>query len=143
MKKCNSCQEMKSLEDFGNNKARVDGKQKYCKTCSRAKDKRHYQSPERKSALKKAVTECRERNMKFLLEYLSSHPCVDCGESDPIVLDFDHVRGEKKVDVSSMSSYCLASVQEEMSKCEVRCANCHRRKTAKQFGYMKYNASIR
>jgi hypothetical protein len=72
-----------------------------------------------------------ERRQK-ILEYLQANPCIDCGESDPVVLDFDHVRGRKKSDVTTMiyaSSW--ENVVKEIEKCEVRCANCHRRRTAK------------
>jgi hypothetical protein len=70
----------------------------------------------------------------FISEYFKTHPCVDCGESDPIVLDFDHVRGEKLYDVSRAvnQGYRLWKVIQEIEKCEVRCANCHRRITHKR-----------
>jgi len=79
------------------------------------------------------------RNRQFLADYLAEHPCVDCGENDPLVLDFDHVRGKKKQNVSRMvvDGYCLKTLLKEISKCEVRCANCHRRKSAKQLNYHK------
>ena len=75
----------------------------------------------------------------LLFEHLSSHPCVDCGERDPVVLEFDHVHGEKAYDVGLLLSrrYPWATVQAEISKCEVRCANCHRRKTARDYGSWK------
>ena len=67
-----------------------------------------------------------------LLEYLSSKKCIDCGESDPIVLDFDHIEPKNKFKpVSRMLSghWSWESLTKEIAKCEIRCANCHRRKT--------------
>lgn len=69
-------------------------------------------------------------------EYLQTHPCVDCGEDDWIVLDFDHVRGVKYKEISILvgHGYSLPTVVAEIAKCEVRCANCHRRVTAQRAG---------
>ena len=60
--------------------------------------------------------------------------CIDCGESNPLVLDFDHVKGDKILAISDMSNkaYCIDKISEEMEKCEVRCANCHRIITEKR-----------
>lgn len=68
----------------------------------------------------------------FLEEYLANHPCVDCGEEDPVVLEFDHrVAGDKRFNLgdAARGSFSLASAETEVGKCDVRCANCHRRKT--------------
>jgi hypothetical protein len=56
---------------------------------------------------------------------------VDCGESDPIVLEFDHIRGKKVGDVSTLAGQAFSwhKLSAEIAKCEVRCANCHRRRT--------------
>lgn len=58
---------------------------------------------------------------------------MDCGEADPIVLDFDHVRGEKLDNVASLITGAgkFSRLMTEIEKCDVRCANCHRRKTAR------------
>lgn len=67
-----------------------------------------------------------------LFEFLSTKSCVDCGEKDPVVLEFDHRETENKFKiVAKMLSghYSWRSVLAEISKCEIRCANCHRRKT--------------
>lgn len=68
---------------------------------------------------------------KYIDDYLAVHPCVDCDEDDPIVLEFDHVRGTKHKAVSEMahSNASLKAVIKEIEKCDVRCANCHRRAT--------------
>jgi len=68
-----------------------------------------------------------------------NHPCADCGESDIVVLEFDHQR-DKVADVSLLArdGYSLDKIKREIDKCEVVCANCHRRRTAKQFGTYRY-----
>lgn len=94
---------------------------------------RHY-AANREAYMKRAIvnrTAKRKESREYLQEYLRAHPCVDCGESDIVVLDFDHVRGEKLTNLSSMGhdGYTLKAIQIEIAKCEVRCANCHRRAT--------------
>jgi hypothetical protein len=82
--------------------------------------------------------EHRDNLRKQILAYLLEHPCVDCGESDPVVLDFDHRDPSTKFrSVSRMISGTPSwkRVREEIDKCDVRCANCHRRRTYKQFGF--------
>lgn len=73
----------------------------------------------------------RERNREWLIAYLLSHPCVDCGETNPIYLEADH-RENKKFDVGKMVSshhFSIKRLEEEMSKCDIRCCKCHRRKS--------------
>ena len=140
-KSCRKCNKRKPLSKFCIDKSRKDGHGYVCKHCYRAYQKERYWSSEsiRKQQLilaqKRAV-----RNRLFIREYLSSHPCVDCGETDPIVLDFDHVRGEKVDNIATMTGKgrALSVIKKEIAKCEVRCANCHRRKTWKELGYGSY-----
>ena len=83
-----------------------------------------------------------KRNQEYVLEYLKENPCIDCGETDPIVLDFDHVnRKEKYRSIALMirRATALNKIIEEISKCVVRCANCHRRKTSKELGWFRSN----
>ena len=67
-----------------------------------------------------------------ILEYLEKHPCIDCGEADPIVLTFDHVRGIKEFNISEIFrvQYSWKKIVIEIDKCEIRCCNCHMRKTS-------------
>lgn len=70
----------------------------------------------------------KERNIKYVVDYLNLNPCVDCKESDIRVLDFDHVRGKTRA-ISQLLNrgVSLNTLQKEIDKCEVRCANCHRK----------------
>ncbi len=79
----------------------------------------------RKAAIRLAALEAIGR-------YLSDHPCVDCGESDLRVLDFDHREGASKhteVMKLAQDGYSIARVLAEIEKCDVRCRNCHARVT--------------
>lgn len=70
---------------------------------------------------------------KRLAEIKQASGCTDCGESNHIVLDFDHIR-DKKYNVSRMihDGFSWAAIKKEIAKCEVVCANCHRIRTHKR-----------
>ena len=78
------------------------------------------------------------RNSTYILKYLQDHPCVDCGERDTVVLEFDHVSGEKKWIVARMVGHDIKTIELEIEKCEVRCANCHAIATARRKGAFRY-----
>lgn len=139
MKKCQICHKLKDVTEFGANKSKLDGKQPYCKLCSKNKDKKHYiNSPTRKQNIRKNSKYRNTRAKEYILEYLLQHPCIDCNESDPCVLQFDHLEN-KKYDMSTLIAWGASNktLKEEIEKCQVRCANCHVRKTANQFGWWK------
>jgi hypothetical protein len=67
--------------------------------------------------------------------YLLEHPCVDCGENDIRVLEFDHRDpSEKSGGISRMvGDRCgIERIAAEVEKCDVRCANCHRRRSKEE-----------
>lgn len=69
--------------------------------------------------------------------WLLSHPCVDCGEDDIRVLEFDHRPGTvKKNGVCNLINLGVSRkvIQAEIDKCDVRCANCHAIKTYERIG---------
>ena len=69
----------------------------------------------------------------------SSTGCLDCEEKDPIVLEFDHRNPkEKHFNIGEGYNKSIEVLLAEISKCDIVCANCHRRRTAKQFNYFKY-----
>ena len=81
-----------------------------------------------------------KRIRTWMMEYFTNHPCIDCGETDPVVLEFDHRDPTTKVAAVSqmIPSNSLAVVKQEVAKCDVRCANCHRRKNAKDQNWYSY-----
>lgn len=143
-KQCSKCNEILPITEFSKNKSKRDGFNTYCKSCMKTIRKKHYENN------KKVIIE-KQRNInkkvrlekrKFLLTYLNNNPCVDCGEPDPIVLEFDHVDPETKLStISKMISdnVSLEKIKEEIRKCEIRCANCHRRRTAQQFNWYSFD----
>ncbi len=138
MKECKWCNKLKTLSAYTKNKREKDGYRRTCRECSTTYERARYQgNPLVRVRQAKGQTDKLYRNRLFLYNYLKYHPCVDCGEPDPIVLEFDHVRGEKKAAISQLVAQCnaIATIQKEIDKCEVRCANCHRRKTSKQFSW--------
>jgi hypothetical protein len=140
-KTCPKCNKTKSHKEFSKNKRRADKLECYCKECvSKLQKKAYRESPALAKNILKNQRSYRERNALFIRDYLSTHPCVDCGESDPVVLEFDHRNPEEKTaNVSALcSSSSIKKIEKEITKCEVRCANCHRRKTANQFGWYSF-----
>lgn len=134
-KTCSKCSLAKPLSEFSlvhprkrNGKLRAD-----CKECVRKRGRAYYErDPDRYLYnIRKVHAKARAAAKQYVSDYLSSHPCVDCGETDPVVMEFDHVRGEKINNVSAMvaKAYRLWRIEQEIEKCDVRCANCHRKIT--------------
>ena len=130
------------MDDFYRQIQNKDGLHRWCKTCVDVYQAEYYQTNKKKLQKQNRKVRLfikRERQL-FVLKYLKTHHCVDCGESNPIVLDFDHVRGKKYNSISFLieGGYSEENILKEIEKCEVRCANCHRKKTAIQFGWYDY-----
>lgn len=145
MKTCGKCKQEKELDQFHLSKNR--GYQAWCIECRKKTDKEYWEKRKQdkdKMEKKKEYNLSRRENMrKYLYEYFSSHPCVDCGEKDPIVLTFDHISGKKSFTISlEAQKGTIENIKKEIEKCEVRCANCHLRKTAKDFKWYKFNRSV-
>lgn len=67
---------------------------------------------------------------QFLAELKVERGCADCGyDAHPAALDFDHVRGEKKFNIAHGVTRKWDKLLQEIEKCDVVCANCHRIRT--------------
>lgn len=126
-KRCNRCGKLKSTDQFYGRKRLSP----YCKPCTRAYEAERYGHDYRKQQIKDRTEVAKQRNREQLWAYLLAHPCVDCGNDDPIILEFDHVRGKRHRCVASMltNSYAWETILQEIAKCDVVCANCHTRRT--------------
>lgn len=130
MKICNKCKQNKALVDFNRNKCKIDGRNNFCKECSKISSKKYYFLNKEKHIQKTA-----ERKARVILEYKAKireikikNPCLFCGESEPCCLDFHHLRDKEHL-VSKMVHECRKwkAIEKEISKCILLCSNCHRK----------------
>ena len=141
-RRCSKCDISKAITEFPFRNKAKGTHHTYCLQCGRLAVRKHY-AANAQTYIRKA-TERRKRMIgghnKTIYDYLEQHPCVDCGESDPVVLEFDHVRGVKSYEISNLiwRLGSLESLMKEVAKCDVRCANCHRRKTAERMGSYRH-----
>ncbi|HVV38681.1 MAG TPA: hypothetical protein VHC63_18885 [Acidimicrobiales bacterium] len=139
MKRCSRCGEEKPLTEFSWKDKEKGWRKSHCKACVRMKSRAHYASNKTSYAARIRRYKRRKRadRLDFLVRYLETHPCVDCGETDPLVLEFDHLR-DKRFNIGGEFLWrTWDEVLTELDKCEVRCANCHRRRTAARGGFRR------
>lgn len=147
-KVCSTCKFPKLLTEFSLNRSKRDGRQTVCKSCKRdynasherKSDPNRWQEP-RSVRRRRIVAE----NRRLLWAYLLGHPCVDCGEADIVVLDFDHRGDQPKVaniSVMAAKGWPWPRIEAEIAKCDVVCANDHRRRTARAQGWGKTEALV-
>jgi hypothetical protein len=143
-KRCSKCFLTKDNSEFGRNTTKLDGLQSNCKACRNNYAAGWYATNQQvqKARVRKTDSERRVDVRRKMLAYLGEHPCVDCGESDVLVLDCDHTFGKTR-NISNMlsSKVSWGKIEEELKKCVTRCANCHRRKTAKDQKWYKILAN--
>ena len=108
------------------------GNERVCRAC-----KREHQRG-RKGEQKVNQRRRAEENRHRINEYLRLHPCADCGETDIVVLEFDHVRGRKLRDVCGMVLNSWKRILKEIAKCDVVCANDHTRRTAQRANTLRW-----
>jgi len=138
-KKCSRCSRVLSVDKFGTHKKK--GLQTWCKECRSEYDRQNYiKNRERIKKRNKKGKQLRiQINKDNLVDYLLKHPCVDCDETNIVILTFDHVRGKKEFTISDAVNQgtIWPRIEKEIKKCKVRCFNCHMKRTAKQQGWSK------
>lgn len=135
-KTCAKCGPKPVKEFNWKNKAKKI-RQSYCRSCNASRSRKYYKD-NREKHLKVVYAAKRiriEDNHRKVYDYLLTHPCVKCGEVNPVMLDFHHVDPSKK-------EHCIfemvnegrswSKTEKEISKCQILCANDHRVETARQ-----------
>ena len=148
MKTCSSCKVPKPLSEFGPMKRNKDGLAGRCRDCVNKKHQtyrdsykqehdgepegRRYDQSHGEDYAKAAARKYQERK-DFVNAIKEASPCMDCHQFFPAVcMDFDHRPGEvKKMGIAKMviNLYSLPAILEEIKKCDLVCANCHRIRT--------------
>lgn len=132
-RKCSKCGKAKALSSFqmGQRKGRKASREGICKPCVSIRGKIKHKT----------------KNLdvrKYVFDYLKTHPCVDCGESNVLALEFDHLHS-KKFDIGTAlggNTKLASRVKEEIKKCVVRCSTCHRIKTHMEINSWKFELSL-
>jgi hypothetical protein len=140
LRRCRPCGQLFPLAAFAWRKVDRGLRDTYCYGCRAAYKRQHYAANRDRYIRNARARQRREldRRTRLLWAYLATRPCADCGESDPLVLEFDHV-GEKRFGISSgIRNRNWEEVLEEMARCEVVCANCHRRRTYRREGSWRH-----
>lgn len=143
MKTCIKCKIEYELDQFSFKSKTKGTRHSYCRLCQREYVKEHYNRNKNKyiARARKNSPDYRLMSQEFIFDYLSTHPCVRCGESNVLVLDFHH-RSNKDRSVSQMCQHSITKITNEIKKCDVLCANCHRIETHKERNTYKYKRSM-
>lgn len=129
---CPRCERDLAEENFGWRTSERLRRKAYCKDCTRAYANDHYQKNrvKRLEQISSANKKTRLANLDRLSEYKAEQSCADCNERNPVVLEFDHLRDKVEcVSIMARNGYRWDRILAEMGKCEVVCANCHRKRT--------------
>jgi hypothetical protein len=123
---CNKCKETKSTNDFHKNPTKPDGLQSMCKECRKLYHKNHYNL--NKETYRKQAKNFMNGIKEWFINIKKELKCSKCGEDRWWVLDFHHTNPKMKDnDVRTLVQRGnKKKILEEIDKCEVYCANCHR-----------------
>ncbi len=138
-KVCTRCRLRKPASNFAWHRKARGQRDTYCQPCRAAYKREHYEANRERyiaNAHRRKQAIALER-AALLIEFFREQPCVNCGESDPMVLEFDHLADKRFNIAKGLRTHSWRAVLDEIAKCEVVCANCHRRRTAHRGGFAR------
>jgi len=138
---CTKCNIEKDEQDFRIRNKSKNKRSCWCKSCFSLYEREKWKnSPTVRSRHNDQLNSRRIRNSQYVWDFLKLHPCVDCGNSNPIVLEFDHRNpNDKSYNICDLTFNAsnIDLLKIEIDKCDVVCSNCHKIRTAKQFDFYK------
>jgi hypothetical protein len=126
MKTCTRCKQLLPLDCFGNKTESKDGKKSACKQCCTKQNHQWRRTTKGKRSHAAGVKKRRRSTKLWLLEQIGANCCSQCPENHPACLDFHHKHG-KKFNLAPNMTKSKQELLEEVRKCIVLCANCHRK----------------
>jgi len=133
MPKCPKCGENKETTAFYKNSSRASGHASWCKVCTITASKKYYydnQEEQQEKALKRHHL-LFKANVARLKYYLGGFKCKHCGVEDDCfaIYDLHHIDPATKEGEPTKMLRLVEweEIQEEVDKCILLCANCHRR----------------
>ena len=130
-KKCTMCKHDLDLECFNKKTRSKDGRQNICKQCTKNCSRKYYES--HTETHKKITSDKRKQERAEVASFIRSvkakHGCQLCPEKEPCCLEFHHIDGEKKFNISDFRAIGVgqSKFNEEICKCVVLCSNCHKK----------------
>lgn len=144
---CWKCKTDKEEDEFNWENKKLGKRKRICRSCMKVYHQHWYRKSYKHSdSRKRSISQQGEKIKRaryYVTNYLRTHPCVNCGDKRLPVLDFDHIIKTEKYNRYTRISflvkrgYSIHRIDEEIAKCQVLCANCHRMKTAKEQGWYK------
>ena len=146
MKRCTKCLNIKDESEYFL-KSKASGRlhaqckdcyKQYRKTFSAAHYAKYGDTYRERARLRRA--KLKRNNQIELIKYMHDKACAVCSESDIRVLEFDHLNpAEKSFNIARAinDGKPWNVILAEIEKCQILCSNCHKKRTATQYGWFK------
>jgi hypothetical protein len=141
-KYCPKCKETLDKTAFNKETAAPDGLMSWCRSCLKSHLKAHREKnkAENNTSYTSRFDVRRRAMVNEIITPLRQRPCMDCKKTYSIdVMEFDHARGEKIANISEIHHAgtsdieMMKTLKEELLKCDVCCANCHKERTISRY----------